>query len=119
MHSSIVRTAAESFFSRSARSSGVAFRRRCVDFASQFGRQCERVSTGQEVVLTHRAIQDRSHPAEDCLSFLLPWTCTEVLLFQKAAGSRTLRACAPDPNDAGTMILLMARRGRWPPAPRQ
>ena len=33
MHSRMVRTAAESFFSRSARSSGVAFRRRWVDFA--------------------------------------------------------------------------------------
>ena len=61
MHSKIVRTAAESFFSRCARSSGVACKRKCVDLALHAVRP-PHARPGQPGG-TYRANPDRLHPA--------------------------------------------------------
>lgn len=89
MHSNIVRTAAESFFSRSARSSGVAFMRRWVDFALGSVSHCQLApkSNNAKTSRTHQANQDRVHLVKRLLRLVRPWTGMREWIAQKGSGS--------------------------------
>ena len=119
MHSNIVRTAADSFFSRSARSSGVAFMRRWVDFALGAVRQCQLVRKGDDskTPRTHRANRGRVHLATHLPRSVRPWTGMLESTGQKESGSRSPHVCVPDLLDANPKrILLPIHPGRTPPA---